>query len=301
MSSSCIISIRVETLVFFPRAQQGPGKDQLPLTPVFNSLGRMLRYHTGTAAFGALIIAIIRFVRAVVTYIQKKTRNSQNRCMKCLLCCVQCCLKCCQKCLDYISRNALVWCSITGDNFCSSAFQAFGLLMQNVGRAAAMTLVGTFVVFFGKLCVALLTTGISAMVIMYVWEDRISSTVMPMVVIFILSFVIASLFMTVFETGLDTMFLCFLADKERKWAPGNLARAFEVAEAERAKKDAKKAAQLQAAGGAAATAPGQNPAAAGGPAAYYPPQQQQQQQQQYAQQQYQQPPQYQQEIGRAHV
>jgi hypothetical protein len=235
--------------------EEGEGEGQLPASPVLNSFGRAIRYHVGTVAFGALIIAIIMFIRAIVTYIQKKTRNAQNPCTRCLLCCVQCCLKCCQKCIDYISRNALAWCAIKGDNFCTSAFHAFGLLMQNVGRAAAMSLVGTFVIFFGKICVALVTTGIAALVIMYVWEDRISSTVMPVVVIFILTFVVAALFMEVFETGLETMFLCFIADTERKWAPSKLASAFAAAENELKIREAKAAAKAAKMGGAAPGAP----------------------------------------------
>ena len=231
--------------------QEGSEPGQLPSTPVLNSFGRTIRYHIGTIAFGALIIAIIRFIRAIVAYIQRKTRDAQNKCTRCLLCCVQCLLRCCQKCLDYISRNALAWCAIRGENFCVSAFHSFGLLLQNVGSSAAMTLVGTFLIFFGKICVAAITTGIAAMVLMYVYSDsRLSSTVMPIVVSFIIAYVVASLFMEVFETALDTMFLCFLADPAGAFAPAKFTAAMESARAEYEAKEAKARAKAQAAGGA---------------------------------------------------
>lgn len=38
-----------------------------------------LLYHSGTAAFGSLIIAIIKTIRAVVAYIQKKTKDTHNK------------------------------------------------------------------------------------------------------------------------------------------------------------------------------------------------------------------------------
>lgn len=52
-----------------------------------------LVYHLGTVAFGALIIAIIRFVRTVVTYLERKTKARQNRVQRAVYSCVLVCLK----------------------------------------------------------------------------------------------------------------------------------------------------------------------------------------------------------------
>lgn len=209
----------------------GVAENHLSSTPVFNSMIRVIRYHLGTVAFGALIIAIIEMIRAVVTYIQRKTRNSESRAVKCLLCCVQCCLACVQKCVDYVSRNALIWCAIKGDDFCTSACGAFGLILSNLGRAAALQVVSTFVIFFGKICVALLCTGGAGVAIYYIYDDDVFSTVVPMVVIFIVTFVIATLFMDVFSVAMDTMFVCYLADVDGKFTPGALNSALEEAQA----------------------------------------------------------------------
>jgi len=245
------------SLVDRQERQVGSEPGLLPRTPVCNSIWRTIRYHLGTVAFAALIIAIIRFIRAIVTYIQRKTRDAQNPCTRCLLCCVQCCLRCCQKCLDYISRNALAWCAIRGDSFCTSGVKVFGLLASNIGKAAAMSLVGTFVLFFGALCVALITTGVAAIIIMYVWNDNeLSSTVMPLVVIFVLTFVVADLFMEVFESAMDTMFLCYLADPEGAFSPVKFTAAMDHAREEHEKKEARAAAKAQARNGGAGAAVG---------------------------------------------
>jgi hypothetical protein len=76
-------------------------------------------------------------------------------------------------------------------------------------------MVGTWVMFVGKVLIAMCTTGISG-VIIYKTYPNINSPVMPMVVIFLLAYQIAALFMTMFETTIDTIFLCFLIDEKVK-------------------------------------------------------------------------------------
>ncbi|CAN0204599.1 unnamed protein product, partial [Ectocarpus fasciculatus] len=58
---------------------------------VLSSVKTSLFYHSGTAAFGSLIIAIIKTIRAIVAYIQKKTKDTHNQILKAVLCCALCC------------------------------------------------------------------------------------------------------------------------------------------------------------------------------------------------------------------
>ncbi len=44
--------------------------------------------------------------------------------------------------------------SITGQNFCSSAYDSFYLVFRNAGRFAAFEYLGTIIMFFGKLFIA---------------------------------------------------------------------------------------------------------------------------------------------------
>ena len=46
----------------------------------------------GTVAFGALVIAAIQTIRAVVAYLQRHAKNSKNKIMEYLLCVLQCCM-----------------------------------------------------------------------------------------------------------------------------------------------------------------------------------------------------------------
>ncbi len=52
-------------------------------------------YHWGTAAFGSLIIAIIKTIRAMIKYIQKKCKSIKNPVAKKVAMAVLCCIDCC--------------------------------------------------------------------------------------------------------------------------------------------------------------------------------------------------------------
>ena len=50
-------------------------KKNLPAAPLTSSLWRTVRYHLGTLAFGSLIIAIIRFIRLCIEYVEAKLKE----------------------------------------------------------------------------------------------------------------------------------------------------------------------------------------------------------------------------------
>lgn len=184
--------------------------------PVASSLKRTLRFHLGTVAFGALIIAIINFIRAWVKYIEEKTKNKNNTIQKVFFCMIQCFLKCLHCCADKISKNSFIWTAIWGDNFMSGAVGSFCLIWNNLARVAAINVVSAYLLFLGKVLVALGTTGISAIILVYgsEYKDDISSPILPLLIIFIISYAVSCLFMLVYDTTIDTIFLCFLVDEQ---------------------------------------------------------------------------------------
>ena len=96
----------------------------------FSSIGTAF-YHLGTLACGSLIIGIIRFITAILNRVEKTLKKYNNDLTKCLFCMCKCCLWCLEKFMKYINRNAYIICAIRSTNFCSSAKQAFSLLMRN--------------------------------------------------------------------------------------------------------------------------------------------------------------------------
>lgn len=190
------------------------GEKGLGHCPVCRSCCRTLRYHLGTVAVASLIIAIIQFIRAVLLYIEKKTTGRPpNKLQQMVFCLIQCCLKCLQCCMDKINKNALIWVAITGDSFGTAACSSFMLLWSNIGRTLAIMGVSSVLVFITKVAVAAITTGV-ALAIFPRYYTSITSPLMPCILIFILSFIVCSVFMVVFNSIIDTIFLCFLIDED---------------------------------------------------------------------------------------
>jgi len=185
--------------------------------PLVASLWRTVRYHMGTVAFAALIIATVKFIRVTVKYIEMKTRsNPPNYLQKAIFCIIQCFLKCIECCLDKISRNALVWTAMWGDPFLPSAFSSFALIWRNLARVAAVHVVSDVILAIGKLAIAGATVGLSAIILSKAepWKNTVSSAFVPCVLIAFLAYFVSWLFFLTFETVVDTTFLCFLVDSE---------------------------------------------------------------------------------------
>jgi len=175
----------------------------------------------GSLAFGALLIVPVRLARWFLLYLQAKTKEVENPVSKCFFGMAQCCLKCCQCLLDTICKEGFVFTTIYGTNFCYSGLTALKLLWVNIGRAAMVQGISKYMEIFGRIGISALTTGL-CLFVLYVnpyYKSHISSFIFPCVVIFILSYMIAALFMMVFEVAVDTIFLCFLVDEEVNGQP----------------------------------------------------------------------------------
>jgi len=214
-----VIAGAVANWYFTPRdnsgeKRRGSGDNELEANPICTNCMRTCRFHLGTICFGSLIIAIIMFLRAVVHYIEEKTKvDTPNVVQRAIFCLIQCCLKCVECCCDKLSKNAFVWTAIYGDSFIPAACSSFGLVWSNLARLAAVNMVGDFLLFLGRVLVALFTTGLVAIILNDYYLDQISSLVMPCVVVFLVAYLVAALFMSIFDVTIDTIFLCFLIDE----------------------------------------------------------------------------------------
>uniref|UniRef100_A0A671SRX2 Choline transporter-like protein n=1 Tax=Sinocyclocheilus anshuiensis TaxID=1608454 RepID=A0A671SRX2_9TELE len=195
--------------------------DDIPAYPVFNSLGRALRYHTGSLAFGSLILAIVQVIRVILEYLDQKLKGAQNKCAKFLLSCLKCCFWCLEKCIKFLNRNAYIMVAIYGKNFCTSAKDAFFLLMRNIVRVAVLDKVTDFLLFLGKL----LVVGIVGICSFFFFTGKIKIVEdaapslnyywVPILTVVFGAYLIAHGFFSVYAMCVDTLFLCFLEDLER--------------------------------------------------------------------------------------
>uniref|UniRef100_A0A8C0HSB0 Choline transporter-like protein n=1 Tax=Buteo japonicus TaxID=224669 RepID=A0A8C0HSB0_9AVES len=127
--------------------------DDMPAFPLFSSFGRALRYHTGSLAFGSLILAIVQVIRVTLEYLDHRLKAADNKFAKFLLSCLKCCFWCLEKFIKFLNRNAYIMIAVYGTNFCTSARNAFFLLMRNIIRVAVLDKVTDFLFFLGKLLI----------------------------------------------------------------------------------------------------------------------------------------------------
>ncbi|XP_018554173.1 choline transporter-like protein 2 isoform X2 [Lates calcarifer] len=204
--------------------------DDMPAFPVFSSLGRSLRYHTGSLAFGSLILSIIQIIRVLLEYLDHKLKGAQNKFAKFLLCCLKCCFWCLEKCIKFLNRNAYIMVAMYGKNFCTSARDAFFLLMRNMIRVAVLDKVTDFLLFLGKL----LIVGLVGVFAFFFFSGRVKAFEntapnlhyywVPILTVVIGSYLIAHGFFSVYAMCVDTLFLCFCEDLERN--DGSAARPY---------------------------------------------------------------------------
>lgn len=66
------------------------------------------RFHSGSIALGALLIALVQLARIILAYLQKKLKGKTGKVAQALLCLLGCCLWCFEKILRYINRQAYI-------------------------------------------------------------------------------------------------------------------------------------------------------------------------------------------------
>ncbi|XP_056235026.1 choline transporter-like protein 5-B isoform X3 [Seriola aureovittata] len=192
----------------------------IPTCPLYSSFSRAIRYHTGSLAFGSLIIAVVQTVRIVLMYLDQKLKGSQNACTRYLLCCLKCCFWCLEHFIKFINRNAYIMIAIYGKNFCTSSKDAFFLLMRNVIRVAVLDKVTDFLLFLGKL---LISGSVGVLAFFFftrqipVIQEEVPSLNyywVPLLTVIFGSYMVAHGFFNVYAMCVDTLFLCFLWDLE---------------------------------------------------------------------------------------
>uniref|UniRef100_A0A1A8CFC7 Choline transporter-like protein n=1 Tax=Nothobranchius kadleci TaxID=1051664 RepID=A0A1A8CFC7_NOTKA len=195
-------------------------KSQLPVTPIISAMIRTVRYHLGTIAKGSFIITLVKIPRLILTYIHTQLKGKENACARCMLKACVCCLWCLEKCLAYLNQNAYTATAINGTNFCSSAADAFVILVENALRVAAINTVGDFVLFLGKILIVSCTAFAGILALNYQREYTV--WVLPLIIVCLFAFLVAHCFLSVFENVVDVLFLCFAVDtKYNDGSPGH--------------------------------------------------------------------------------
>uniref|UniRef100_A0A8D2KS14 Choline transporter-like protein n=1 Tax=Varanus komodoensis TaxID=61221 RepID=A0A8D2KS14_VARKO len=179
----------------------------IPPCPLFSSFGRAIRYHTGSLAFGSLILAVIQLIRVMLEYLDHKLKVKPLLLLGFLT--------------DKLTAVNFLQIAMYGKNFCTSARDAFFLLMRNVVRVAVLDKVTDFLLFLGKILVA---GGVGVLAFFFFTHKIPAFTQeapslnyywVPLLTVIIGAYLVAHGFFSVYAMCVDTLFLCFCEDLER--------------------------------------------------------------------------------------
>lgn len=108
-----------------------------------------------------------------------------------------------EKVMKFINRNAYIMIAVKGYSFCGGAARAIKLIVLNVGRLAAVNVIGDALIFLGKLTVvmacgalAFLMTGLP-MFSKVDSNNYISSPLVPIILTLFAAYMVASVFFAV--------------------------------------------------------------------------------------------------------
>lgn len=184
---------------------------------------RVIVYHLGSIAFGALLVAIVQFLKIIVQKLRQKFKNIKGA--KWIAKAVQAILTVLELIIKYINKNAYIMIAIHGKSFCFSATRAFTLLLENILQVGAVNTFGIIVLWIGKILIIGLSAGACfgmihgaqhALVATYFqsWFNAgLEYPFIPTLVVAIIAFLITTVFMNVYSTTIDTVLLCFCEDQ----------------------------------------------------------------------------------------
>uniref|UniRef100_A0ABD2X367 Choline transporter-like protein n=1 Tax=Trichogramma kaykai TaxID=54128 RepID=A0ABD2X367_9HYME len=199
------------------------------ISPVCSSMGTLITYHLGSVACGSFLITIFKIPRLILTWLHAKFDKTRETspCSQCGLKCCICCFYCLERFIRFMNQNAYTVVAIEGTHFCNAARIAFNTILSNAVQVAVINGIGDFVLFMGK-CFVTAATG--SIALLYMKHDaQLHFYAVPIFVTCAFSFFIAHCIISLYETIIDTLFLCVCEDKNLngdngKWRSSGLAQ-----------------------------------------------------------------------------
>lgn len=161
------------------------------------AIEQTLIHHLGTAAFGSLIITICSYVLLTLRKMAQQRDNAAAACSYGLLQYVA-------KFLQRFNRNAYIMCAMHGKPFCSSALDAYRLIIRNVLRYIVTELV-TGLLFGLCKCVIAVAAGLC---VLYFVDGMAIGKPEAFEFMVLAAYFVADTFIGVYAVGVDTLVLC---------------------------------------------------------------------------------------------
>lgn len=179
------------------------------------------RYNFGSLCFGSAVLTVVTIVKDAIAYMGDAlvAGTAGNPITVCIMCCINCCMECFDRCVRFLTQSAYIYMALSGDSFCTSAVHAFLVVIKNAAKFSFVNSLAGFFMFMAKFSIAILTT-LSCYGILKAWPSNFSGTdtnegfVLPLIGIFILSYVICAMFIGIFDVSSNTILMCYIWDLE---------------------------------------------------------------------------------------
>lgn len=100
--------------------------------PLTASLWRALRFHAGSIAYGAFLLAVTQLLRRGLQWLERQSAGGGTGVtMRCL----RCYTRCLGRCISYINSFAYIFVALDGDAFCSACRETFLLTARYPAQA----------------------------------------------------------------------------------------------------------------------------------------------------------------------
>ncbi len=118
--------------------------------------------------------------------------------------------------MEFINKHAYIQIALKGSNFCTAAWEGFGLMIRNIGRFSVLVLIGSLFSLVGTLFISVGSSVIGYFLITKVkyFSEDLNSCILPVFCFAIIGIVIGYVTMSIFGTSGDALIHCFLLDEE---------------------------------------------------------------------------------------
>lgn len=151
----------------------------------------------GSIAFGSLVLTIVTILKAIVDTIAESANENGDGAAKAIACLAKCLMSCLEAIIEHLSKLAYAYMAVSGDSFCSSAWNGFILNLKHLAKFVfALNIAGLFI-FMGVLTITCANTGIGYLLTTYAIGDvkEVSNVVPSLISFAFVSFLVAIIFL----------------------------------------------------------------------------------------------------------
>lgn len=168
----------------------------------------------GMITVSALIMTPLYLFILIMEYIDRKTKDQTIGVLwRCIIKCMKCCLWCFEKIMKYLNKVLLTISQIYNTGWCRSAGLTMTVMMKDMIMVLLMNSISTFILFLSKILCSGLTTAFFVLYLKFGVKNA-SPWWLAAIIVFVLSYLVSSFLINMFDGIIDTVFVCYQADND---------------------------------------------------------------------------------------